>query len=91
MKLSIPEGVIFETVDDQVVLLSLAGGNYYKLNGSGTRIWTLIQELGDLEKVEQAMVSEYNADATEIRRDVAALVEDLKTHGLVEADTSSSP
>lgn len=86
MRLSIPEDVIFETVDGQVVLLSLGGGNYYKLNGSGSRIWALIQELGDLRQVEETMIAEYDADAEQIRRDVATLVDDLKAHGLLEAD-----
>jgi hypothetical protein len=84
VKLSIPQDVIFETVDEQVVLLSLAGGTYYKLNGSGSRIWSLIQEHGDLEKVEEAILGDYDADPDQVRRDIAALVADLKAHGLVE-------
>lgn len=87
MKLTIPEGVIYETVDDQVVLLSLRGGTYYKLNGSGSRIWSLIREHGELEKVEETMIEGYDADPGQIRRDISALVEDLKAHGLVETDT----
>lgn len=86
MKLTIPDGVIFEEVDEQVVLLSLEGGRYYKLNGSGSRVWALIREHGDLEKVQEAMASEYSADPNEIRRDVATLVADLETHGLVLVD-----
>jgi coenzyme PQQ synthesis protein D (PqqD) len=83
VKLSIPDGVVYETVEDEVVLLSLTGGMYYKLNGSGRRIWSLIAEHGDLEKVQEAMVREFAADPDEIRRDVAALVDDLRAHDLV--------
>jgi hypothetical protein len=90
VKTSIPDDVVYETVDEQVVLLSLSGGTYYKLNGSGSRIWTLIGELGDLGKVTDAMVTEYDAEPEQIRRDVATLVEDLKAHGLVRAETSMS-
>jgi hypothetical protein len=86
MKLLIPKNVIFEEVDNQVVLLSLNGGRYYKLNGSGTRVWTLIQEHGDLARVQDAMVTEFEDDPEEVRRDVAALVEDLRAHGLIEFD-----
>lgn len=86
MRLLIRDDVIFEEVDKQVVLLSLDGGRYYKLNGSGTRIWALIREHGDLEKVQDAMVREFDADEAEIRRDVAALVADLQAHGLVDTD-----
>ena len=86
MRISIPDDVIFETVDDQVVLLSLEGGSYYKLNGSGSRIWALIRELGDLAKVEQTMVDEFEGEPEQIRRDVSTLVDDLKSHGLVVVD-----
>jgi hypothetical protein len=86
MKLVIPKDVIFEKVDDQVVLLSLEGGRYYKLNGSGSRVWALIEEHGELQKVQDAMTQEFDADEAEIRRDVATLVADLEAHGLVQAD-----
>ena len=84
MKLLIAKDVIFEEVDDQVVLLSLEGGRYYKLNGSGSRVWALIQEHGELEKVQDAMAEEFKADEADVRRDVATLVADLQAHGLVE-------
>jgi Coenzyme PQQ synthesis protein D (PqqD) len=86
MKLLIPKDVIFEEVDHQVVLLSLDGGRYYKLNGSGSRVWALIQEHGDLGKVQDAMVHEFEADEDEVRRDVATLVADLEAHDLLHVD-----
>ena len=86
MRISVPDDVIFETVDGQVVLLSLEGGSYYKLNGSGSRIWTLIRELGDPDKVEQALVDEFDGEPEQIRRDVSTLIDDLKSHGLVVVD-----
>lgn len=90
MRLLIPKDVIFEEVDDQVVLLSLEKGRYYKLNGSGSRVWSLIQELGDLGKVQDAMVQEFEADEAEVRRDVATLIADLEDHGLVLTDAPPS-
>lgn len=90
MRLSIPEDVIYETVDGQVVLLSLAGGSYYKLNGSGSRIWALIREHGELTKVEEDMIDEYEADPEQIRRDIAALVADLQAHGLLQTEQTAS-
>jgi 4-diphosphocytidyl-2C-methyl-D-erythritol kinase len=84
MRLLIAKDVIFEEVDDQVVLLSLEGGRYYKLNGSGSRVWALIKEHGELQKVQDAMAEEFDADEAEVRRDVATLIADLEAHGLVE-------
>jgi hypothetical protein len=84
LKLSIPDDVIFEKVDDNLVLLSLGGGTYYKLNGAGTRVWELMNELRDLEKVETALTEEFVGDPAQIKKDVAELLKDLKAHGLVE-------
>lgn len=86
VKLTIPEGVLFEEVDGQVVLLSLEGGAYYMLNGSGSRVWELIREHGDLDQVEAAMAAEYAADAELIHREVAQLVDELQARGLVALD-----
>jgi hypothetical protein len=84
LKLSIPDDVIFEKVDDNLVLLSLEGGTYYKLNRAGTRVWALMNELKDLEKVETVLIEEFNGDPAQIKKDVGELLIDLKAHGLVE-------
>jgi hypothetical protein len=86
LKLLIRKDVIFEEIDKKVVLLSLDGGRYYKLNGSGTRIWELIREHGDLAKVQDAVTAEFDADEDELRRDVATLVADLQAHGLIDVN-----
>lgn len=90
MKLSVADNVIFESVDDNVVLLSLDNGTYYKLSGTGPRIWELIQELGDLNEVEGVLSAEFNADASLIKKDVAVLVADLEAHGLVTTDARNA-
>jgi hypothetical protein len=86
MKLSIPDDIIFEKVDDNLVLLSLQGGTYYKLSGAGPRIWELVGELGDREKVEAALTEEFEADPAQIKKDVAVLLNDLKIHGLIRVN-----
>jgi hypothetical protein len=83
MKLSASPGVIFEELEGEVVLLHLQGGRYYKLNESGARIWALIQEHGDAEKVQTALTSEYEVEADVARRDVERIVEELTSRGLV--------
>jgi coenzyme PQQ synthesis protein D (PqqD) len=88
MRFTVNPNVIFEELDGQTVLLQLEGGVYYKLNGPGSRIWALIQEHGDLEKVHTALEGEYRVDPETARRDVASLVEDLEGRGLIVVDRS---
>ena len=86
VKLTVNPNVIFEELEGQTVLLQLEGGVYYRLNGSGSRIWELIQEHGDLEKIHSTLENEYHVDAETARRDVARLVADLEGRGLVVVD-----
>lgn len=86
MKLSISPDVAFEELGGHAVLLQLEGGVYYKLNGSGSRIWALIQEHGDLDRIQSALETEYEVDPQTAKRDVARLIQELESRGLVVVD-----
>jgi hypothetical protein len=86
VKATVSDKVIFEELDDQVVLLDLQGGSYYKLNGTGTQIWALIMEHGDIERIEETIAARFDVDPERARRDIARLVEDLESRGLIVVD-----
>ncbi|MCA1726779.1 MAG: PqqD family protein [Actinobacteria bacterium] len=80
---SISEDVVFEVLDDETVLLNLTTGEYHTLNGTGTRAWQLIEEHGDLDRVREAMVAEFQVDAVKLDADLERLVSDLVARGLL--------
>jgi hypothetical protein len=86
VKTGVKEKVIFEELDGEVVLLELGSGQYYKLNRSGSHIWSLIREHGDTELVEQALAAEYQIDRDRAHEDVAELVGQLESLGLIVVD-----
>jgi hypothetical protein len=81
--LRIPDDVISEIVDGEAVLLNLKTGVYYSLNHVGTRIWQLIEQLGDERRVRDAGLGEYAVDAAQLDLDFARLLADLLERGLV--------
>ncbi|MDQ3878985.1 MAG: PqqD family protein [Actinomycetota bacterium] len=83
MRFRIPEGVVFETIDDEMVLLNLNSGTYFKLNATGHRIWSLIQERGDSDYVIDQMTGTFSVDRAVVERDLEALVNELQAHGLL--------
>ena len=83
MKVTINPNVIFEELDGEAVLLHLDGGVYYKLNKSGTRVWELIQELGEIDDVRAALVEEFEIDSDTAGRDVHGLVQELRERNLL--------
>ena len=80
---SIPDDVVFEVLEGEAVVLNLDTGIYFTLNPVGTRIWELIEEHGDLAKVRDAMISEYEVGEETLDRDIEALMRELVEKGLV--------
>ena len=83
--MTIPDDVVFEVLEGEAVVLNLDTGIYFTLNPVGTRIWQLIEEHGDLAKVRESMISEYEVEADALDRDIDALLSELVEKGLVVA------
>ncbi|HMJ14472.1 MAG TPA: PqqD family protein [Polyangiaceae bacterium] len=79
----IAEDVIGEILDEEAVLLHVGTGEYFALNRSGTRVWQLLQQHGDLEHVRAALCSEFDVDVETAEGDVAELVARLVDKGLL--------
>jgi len=76
--------VLSQEVSGETVLLDLNSENYFGLNDVGTRIWQLIQEDGDLQKVYDTMLDEYDVDKKQLGKDMEELVAKLVDAGLIE-------
>ena len=77
------ENAMGELVDGELVLLNMDSGEYFGLNATGTRIWALLAEHGDLDLVHEAMVRKYAVDPKRLRSDLEELIADLERAGLV--------
>jgi len=76
--------VLSQEVSGETVLLDLNSENYFGLNEVGTRIWQLMQEDGDLQKVYDTMLDEYDVDKKQLGKDMEELVAKLVDAGLIE-------
>ena len=76
--------ILSQEVSGETVLLDLNSENYFGLNDVGTRIWQLIQEDGDLQKVYDTMLDEYDVDKKQLEKDMEELVAKLVDAGLIE-------
>lgn len=86
MKVRPSRDVVSRDLAGEAVLLDLATGTYYGLDGVGTRIWSLLGDHERLDGVVAAMLDEYDVDEDRLRDDVAALVRQLRDRGLVSVD-----
>jgi Coenzyme PQQ synthesis protein D (PqqD) len=77
------ESVLSREIEGDTVLLSMTRSEYYGLNPTGTRVWQLLQQPSRLADVCATMASEFDAESSEIERDVLGVVRDLIAHDLV--------
>ncbi len=75
--------VLVRELDGEAVLLDLATGQYFGLNATGVRIWTLLAEGCDLAAIRERLAAEYAGPAEAIAGDLVELVAALEREGLL--------
>jgi coenzyme PQQ synthesis protein D (PqqD) len=76
-KVEIPVEVVWQRVEDQVVLLELADGQYFALDKIGSQMWELLQDCDDVRALPAQLEQTYETDQATLRRDLAALIDTL--------------
>ena len=74
--------------DADVVILGLKEGLYYRLEGVGARIWSLLSEPRLPEEIVATLLDEYEVDREQCEGDVRRLIDELLERGLVIAAES---
>jgi hypothetical protein len=75
--------VVWRDLEGEIVILNLATGYYYGLEGAANEMWRLLVEHGSTEKVCDIMSREYDASADRLRADLEAFVDDLARRDIV--------
>ena len=82
-KLSVPPQVMSRMVGDETVLLDLASGVYFGLDGVGKRVWESVAEGNSLDQAVAVLVSEYDVDKAQAQADVLKFASNLVERGLL--------
>lgn len=77
------DGVLFQELQGEAVLLNLNSGIYFGLDAVGTRMWQLIVEHEQLAPVVRSVVEEYEVSEAQCATDLLALVARLEEEGLL--------
>ncbi len=82
-KLSVPPQVMSRLVGDETVILDLASGIYFGLDGVGKCIWESISDGRDLSEAVSSIIAEYEVDQAQAEADTLAFVNELVDKGLL--------
>jgi coenzyme PQQ synthesis protein D (PqqD) len=71
-------------VDGEAVLLNVDSGVYFGLDGVGTDIWRLLGRGLSEHEIVSELLDDYDVERHRLATDVAAFLDDLRRHSLVE-------
>jgi hypothetical protein len=83
--LRIPDYVMFNTDNEDIVLLNPRTDQYYALEEVGARLWGLLKDGKPLREIYQALLDEYEVAPIQLEQDMLELLNHLLENGLVES------
>ncbi len=86
-KLIISDQVLLQEMDGETVLLNLENGHYYSLNPVGSDFWKQITEDNSLSRCIKLLMSKYDVEQDQLETDLQALIQQLKTAGILLPET----
>ncbi|HET9712014.1 MAG TPA: PqqD family protein [Pyrinomonadaceae bacterium] len=89
-RVKIPDDVLISKLQEESVILNLDSERYFGLDDVGTRILSVLTTSDSIEAAYQTLASEYDVDRHALRLDLAELVENLLTHGVLQISRGSS-
>jgi hypothetical protein len=75
--------VIAETIDGETMLVNLATGSYYNLEGSGAEVWSLLMEGATPRQISEELAARFIGEKEEIEGAVARLVDELRAEQIL--------
>ena len=84
MKVSIPEGVLVQNLEDESVLLNIESEQYFGLDDVGTFMWETLKETESIQSAYEKLLAAYEVEPERLHQDLHALIEQLAENGLVE-------
>lgn len=81
----ITDSVLYQKIQDEVVLLNMDNQQYYGLNAVGADMWDNLISLKSITAVTEQICKTYDAERVNVREDLATLVHEMLSAGLLKA------
>lgn len=73
-------------VDDELLLIDVDSGHFFAMKDVALRIWTLLDSESDLDRIADALCTEYEVEQAHARTSVHAFAKSLVEAGFARFD-----
>jgi capsid portal protein len=83
-KVKIPEGVVFQPLAEETVVLNMDSGLFFGLTPVASRTWELLAAGHSPQEVHKTLLEEYDVDPVVLENDLQELLRKLTEKGLLQ-------
>lgn len=80
-----------DVIDGEAIIIDLATGVYYSMQGIGGEIWSMIDGHRTAESMLQAIVAAYDVEADRAHEDLHAVLRELFREELIQVSANGAP
>jgi hypothetical protein len=84
-RLQLCSDIVISDIEGGVLVVNLESGKTWKLNSVGAAVCHGLEQGGELDTIATAIATQYDVEVATVRRDIDALIADLRKEGLVES------
>lgn len=82
-KIQLEPDLLYSKIGDEIVLLTIESGKYFKVDAVGSRVWELIKEPILIKILCQQLIEEYDISLKECLTDVISFLKKLLEDKLI--------
>jgi hypothetical protein len=84
------ENLVYEVLNNEVVIVNLESGYYYILEGTAAEIWQAIVGGANVGETGELLLTIFEGDSTQVHEAVGAFVDDLLLENLISVQDESA-
>ena len=86
IQVTVSNGVLFQELEGEVVLLSMETGEYFSLNEVGAKIWVLITSDWSIPNILESFMNQFDASEEQLLGDIEMFLKHLLEHKLISVN-----
>ena len=90
LEITVSDGVLFQELAGELVLLSMETGEYFSLNEVGAKIWVLITSDWSIPDILESFMNQFDASEDQLTGDIEMFLKHLLGHKLISVVRSGA-
>lgn len=78
--------IVFNKLDDEIVMMSIKNAEYYGLDNIGSRIWEIIEKPTSLKQLLELLLNEFDVNEEKCKSDVIEFLVALEKKNIIKID-----